>query len=135
MSHPTEEKGLRKAYNALRRAKKKWRTAGRLGVTAADHLAVGSSPPVQLEKNPGKTLAGIMSTEEIAAWLEQKATFLSSEKKRYAAMENPDDWTKSGLVLYAKAELRLAIPYLASIGKLPQEFTDFHVEDLESDPQ
>lgn len=88
-----------------------------LGVTADDHLGVGSTPSEELKNNPGKTLGELMTKEEASAWikeLEGQITEFSQEKyKGSSLMDNvlPD----------IIKDLNLSKEYLTSIGKLPAE--------------
>lgn len=124
-----EARRVKEAYEA---AQKKWRAVGRLGVTGADHWAIGGSATLKLDQNPGKTEADLMTDEELLERLQKWQSFLESARERHRA-DQYDDWAK-GDILSTKNELRLAIPYLESIGRLPKEFSNFRVEDLPDDP-
>ena len=119
--------------DAYEEAQKKWRVVGRLGVTGADHWAIGGSPPLKLDRNPGKTEADLMTDEELLEWLQKGRASLESARERFRA-DPKDDWAK-GDIPSAKKELKLAISYLASIGRLPKEFSNFQAEDLPDDPK
>ncbi len=115
-------------------ARKHWQN-GHLGVTAEDHLAFGGSPDYELMRNPGKTLGELWGMEEILEKLKSLVNFLGEARNEYQEKDHLDsDWAKDN-ILYAKKELRATISYLKSIGKLPKEFEDFEVQDLESDPK
>jgi|GEM_PF-1621130 len=117
-------------------ARKHWQN-GHLGVTAKDHLAFGGSPNLELTRNPGKTLGELWNLDKIREKLEELVVFLEKSRQEYAK-KNPRDfdahWPKDN-ILYAKKELRKTISYLMSIEKLPKEFENFEVRDLETDPK
>ncbi len=124
-----------KITDNLEKAREHWRN-GHLGVTADDHKAVGGSPNEELRRNPGKTLGELWKEEKILEKLKSYATFLERARKEYGEknLNDPDiHWSRDD-IFSAKEELRAAIPYLKSIGKLPKEFENFKVENLESDP-
>lgn len=126
---------IEKIAHNLESAREHWRN-GHMGVTAADHWAIGGSPETELRRNPGKTLGELWSAEEILEKLENYAIFLERARKEHKE-KNPHDpdirWSRDD-IFSVKEELRATIPYLNSIGKLPEKFKDFKVEDLESDP-
>lgn len=110
---------------------------GRMGVTAEDHLAIASTPPGELERNPGKTLAELWDEERILQKLNGLVQYLSrqrSEFKEKGPYHQQAGMLASGIT-YAKKEIRASIPYLRSLGKLPKEFENFEVDDAEGDPK
>ena len=116
-------------------ARKHWQN-GHLGVTAEDHRAFGGSPDLELSQNPGKTLGELWDIDKICKYLENLVASLGKARREYQEKgpNHPDiHWSRDD-ILSAKDSLRKAIPYLQSIAKLPEEFTEFEVEDLESDP-
>ncbi len=120
----------------MEKARKHWQS-GHLGVTADDHRAVGGSPETELRQNPGKTLGELWSMEKILEKLESDVAFLEKARQEYKekGQYHPDiHWSRDD-ILSAKEGLRATISYLKSIGKLPEEFENFEVEDLASDPQ
>ena len=58
------------------------------------------------------------------------------EKARQEYKEKGDlhYWSKDDIIS-SKKSLRLAISYLKLIRKLPKEFDNFEIKDLESDPK
>jgi hypothetical protein len=114
-----------------------WHQNGRLGVTANDHNLIGGTPPGELTKNPGKTLGEIWPLEKIEESLKALVEALDNNMQKlkksgndYLARKNAEDGIK-----YYKKELRLAIPYLKSINKLPPAFEGIAFEDLPNDPK
>ncbi len=116
-------------------AREHWRN-GHMGVTADDHWAIGGSPETELRRNTGKTLGELWSMEAILEKLENYVIFLERARKEYKEKKphDPDIYWSRDDIFSVKDELRATIPYLKSIGKLPEKFKDFKVEDLESDP-
>ena len=97
----------------------KFEKLGTLGVTAEDHTAIHSSPPPELAKNPGKTLAELMSDEEIAEWLkgqQEALKELSRLQKTNAALAG------TFFAQGAREKVKKAIRYLKTVGRLPKEF-------------
>ncbi len=124
--------------NAVRRveASKHWQN-GHLGVTAEDHLTFGSSPDIELMRNPGKTLGELWSMKKILEKLNGLVAFLEKARREYdgKGQNHPDmHWMRDDIV-YAKKELMGTISYLKSIEKLPKKFENFEVKDQESDPE
>jgi hypothetical protein len=120
----------------IKKAQEHWKQ-GHLGVTAEDHKAIGGSPDTELRQNPGKTLGELWSMEKILEYLKKDVAFLKKAREEYKEKgpNHPDiHWSRDD-IFSAKESLRAAIPYLKSIGKLPEEFANFEVEDLEDDPK
>lgn len=110
---------------------------GYLAITAEDDFVGGGSPHPDLRNNPGKTLGEIWSIEKIGESLQKEVKMLEDGRKEYAEKGpyHPDShWAKDNIIC-AKEELRRTIPYLKSIGKLPKEFEDFSMDDLDGDPK
>lgn len=120
-------------------ARKNWQR-GHLGVTAEDHRAFGGTPDLELSQNQGKTLGELWNIEKIREKLEESIAFLKKARKNYEKKHEgdpryPDNRWYRDDILNEKDELRKTILFLKSIGKLPKEFENFEVEDLESDPR
>lgn len=118
------------------KAYKHWEN-GHLGVTAEDHWAIGGTPEIELRRNPGKTLGELWTVDQFREKLESSVTFLEKARGEYKEKgpNHPDiHWSRDD-ILSAKQELRGTIRYLKSIGKLPEEFENFEVKDLKSDPR
>lgn len=96
-------------------AKAEFDARSSLGVTAEDHLGVGSSPSEELKNNPGKTLGELMTKEEASAWIK--------EQEEQIAEYSQEKYKGSSLVDNALPELvkdlNLSKEYLTSIEKLP----------------
>jgi hypothetical protein len=101
----------------FKKASEKFNTFGPLGVTADDHLAIGSTPNQRLINNPGKTLGEIMSAEEINDWL----TAAKGEIKKCSSEEYATNSFVCGMLTTIKKNLQLSEQYLLSINKLPVE--------------
>lgn len=117
-------------------ARKNWKQ-GHLGVTKEDHLAIGSTPDIELMKNPEKTLGELWSIEKISGKLHGLVKFLEKARKEYKekGTYHPDAHWAEDDILYAKNELKSTISYLKSIKKLPKEFENIEIQDLEGDPK
>ena len=92
---------------------KKFKQNGPLGVTAADHEAIYSTPGDDLKANPGKTRAELMSDDDILK-------YLNETKESIAQLETSGilkDYIES-----QKKNLPLTIQYLKSIDRFPQGF-------------
>lgn len=96
-------------------AQKKWNEKGFLGVTAKDHEAIYSTPDEILLQNPGKTLAELMSDEEIRDYVLETRRVISENEN--VVHSNPESWKKYNEDL--KMNLEVTIRYLQSIGRLP----------------
>ena len=113
---------------------------GFLGVTDEDHRALGGTPDLELSQNPRKTLGEIWSIDKIREKLEKGVTFLERARKNYKREYEGDPryldnrWYKDD-ILNEKDELRKTMLYLKSIGKLPKEFENIEIQDMESDPK
>lgn len=101
------------------KAKKKFRENGLLGVTAEDHESIGSTPDERLSNNPGKTLAELMSDEEIEIYLDRQIESLNELR----SLKN----VPGRLITDMTAQLRAAVNHLNSIGRLPEKFKDTEV--------
>jgi hypothetical protein len=120
-----------------KKSEENWRKFGHFGVTAKDHRNIGGSAPLELWDYPGKTQGEIWPIEKLAEKLKGLADMLEKAREKYK--KGIDDYvTRENVkddIKYAKKELRLAIPYLKSINKLPPEFENFKVENLPDDPK
>jgi hypothetical protein len=116
-----------------------WAENGNLGVTADDHYAIGSSPDMELCQNHGKTLGELWDIEKICEKIKDTINFLEKARKKYEIKYEKDPrypdnrWYRDD-VIYGKEELKRMLRYLRSIGKLPEEFENYSVKDLRSDP-
>jgi len=119
--------------NARDIALENWERYGRLGVTAKDHFDIGGSPPLLMNRQYGKTQAETMTDADLLNYLNNLVSFLSSGRENL--QQNPEDEWAQGDILSAKKDLRQGVAYLRSIGRLPQEFEDFEVQDLPGDPK
>ncbi len=103
----------------------KYKKMSTLEMTARDHKIIGSTPPSEMIAEPDKTLAELMTDEEILAYLrEEKEGLEDFSKDKY----KKNSFVKSSLP-GLKRDLKLSIEYLRKIGRLPKEFEDFEVED------
>ena len=106
-------------YNKWEAANKKFKELGPLAVTAEDHLAAGSTPPPELESNPGKTLADLMTDTEIESWLlnhEEAIKNLESNDDR------PKELIAEQMLKQLQANYGSSINYLKTINRLPKRF-------------
>ena len=97
-------------------AERKFRDCGSFGVTALDHRSVGSTPPDELEANPGKTLADLMSDEAIRVWIARERAGLETFRQVEPADPMYDFAQKR--ICQAERDLALTESYLTSIGRL-----------------
>jgi len=117
----------------IEKALKHWER-GHLGVTADDHKAIGGTPDLELRKNPNKTLGELWSEKQILEYLRKRSIFLEKARQEYKEKGDLHYWSKDDIIS-SKKSLRLAISYLKLIRKLPKEFDNFEIKDLESDPK
>ena len=106
------------------RAEEKFEKLGPWGVTAGDHIAVGSTPPELLEANPGKTKVELMTDDEILIQL---------RKWREEIEENSGEKCEKGRPLQSflstsKEGFNITLEYLRALGRLPDEFKRFKSE-------
>ena len=91
-------------------AQKKWDEKGHLGVTAADHEAIHSTPDEILVQNPGKTLGELMSDKEILEYIiGTQENIKSNEEIEKMKSYNED----------LKKNLEVTTIYLKAIGRFP----------------
>lgn len=102
-------------------AQENWNTNGSLGVTAEDHIAIGSTPDNILIENEGKTLGELMSDSEIQ-------DFINGTKEN---IKENEDYIKTGphnansIINFnkdIKDNLDKTLVYLKKIGRLPVDF-------------
>lgn len=106
----------------------KFMAFGPLGVTAEDHLAIYSTPPDKLSENPGKTLAELMTDEEITIWIrEQKKALL----ELMAEVDTKESEFGRNYLPNARKKLKASLILLKQRGRLPKEFEDFDPDKLE----
>ncbi len=103
------------SFNA---AVEKFKAFGPLGVTAADHEAIASTPPDLLKNNPGKTKAELMSEQELADWLDG----LQKQRDGFADEKNKNDSFAQSILPKLNNDLKASLEYLRSINKLPEGF-------------
>lgn len=94
-------------------AAEKFRHLGPLAVTAADHLAIGSTPPQELRDNPGKNLAEIFSDEEIAAWLFETREAIAD----FSQPDKTGSFVESSLKIM-RDDLEATERYLKQVGRI-----------------
>jgi hypothetical protein len=103
--------------SAFKQAANKFNTFGPLGVTAADHLGIGSTPKELLVNNPGKTLGELMTEDEIFQWIKGQQEQIA----QYSEDQYKDNSFVKSILPKLIEDLRLSKEYLAGIGKLPSE--------------
>jgi hypothetical protein len=96
-----------------KQAQKNWKENGYLGVTSDDHLGIYSTPNEKLQENPGKTLADLMSDQEIL-------DYISGTKKNILENEGMEKLKEYNTSL--KENLETTINYLKKIGRLPEDW-------------
>lgn len=99
------------------KASEKFNTLGPLGVTADDHLVIGSTPNERLINNPGKTLGELMSADEVNTWLEGT----KGEIKKYSSEEYQKNSFIQSMLIRLKSDWQLSEQYLLSMNRLPSE--------------
>ena len=102
----------------FREAAAKFENNGPLGVTAEDHKNIGSTPPDELQNNPGKTRAELMDEAQILKWLFEYKTQINEFSKE----EYKNNSFAQSILPQLKKELGLSIEYLRNIDKLPEDF-------------
>jgi len=106
---------------------KKLDELGPLSLTAEDHRAIGSSPKENLKDNPEKTVAELMTDEEILKTLNYWKKTIEEEAQGLYVEHNA---LKSLAHEFSK-RFKATILYLRSIGRLPKEFENFDTTSLE----
>ena len=101
-------------------ASERHKTLGSLGVTAEDHKGIGSSPPDELIENPGKTMADLMTDDEILSWLQEH----KEEIEEWSKEEFKKDALVQSILSSMKPDFRATLNYLAGINRLPEEFRE-----------
>lgn len=107
--------------SAFEQAAKKSKEQGFFSLTSEDHKALGSTPDEELEGNFGKSQYEIMSDEEIESYLSEAIDTIN---------ENNENLRKNGYIDIQKNFLRVGIPFLKSVGRLPEKFNDFDLNSI-----
>lgn len=102
---------------AFTKAAHKFKTFGPLGVTAADHLGIGSTPKERLVNNPDKTLGELMTDDEISQWINE----LQEQISQYSSDQYKDNSFVKSILPKLTEDLRLSKEYLKGIGRLLSE--------------
>ena len=105
------------------KSQQKFSEVGHLGVTAQDHWDIGSSPPLLLNRNPGRTLGELYSDEELLKYLDNLINYKEEAEKRIEADPN-DRWAQGNLEDFNE-RFPVTIKYLSSIGRLPDKYKDY----------
>ncbi len=105
--------------NPYKNAVKKMRTTGFFSFTAQDHEDMGSTPDSILIKYPGKAQYELMSEEEIKAILDN-----------VEIVKKDPQLVKNGYYKILVDAIKVDIPFLKSVGKLPKKYEDFDVSQL-----
>ena len=100
-------------------ALEKSRSLGFFALTAADHSALHSTPSEELVKNSGKPAYEVMTAREIEELIDNAFACL-----------NDMDFIRNGYADTQRKFLILGIPYLKSVGYLPEKYKDFDVSIL-----
>ncbi|QQG45173.1 MAG: hypothetical protein HYW89_04210 [Candidatus Sungiibacteriota bacterium] len=106
--------------DSYKKAAEKFERLGLLGVTAEDHREIKSTPPEELEKNPGKTRAELMSDEEITQWLKKQRDLI----EEFSQEKYKDNSFAQSYLPDLRKKLELSIRYLKEIGRLPRNFEE-----------
>ena len=110
--------GVKETYEEVA---EKFDTLGPLGVTAENHKIVGITPPQELSKNPGKTLLGLWTDDQILRYLRDEKKII----EQYSGEGHKEDSAIQGLLQDRRRLLGLSVNLLKRVGRLPEEFTDF----------
>ena len=103
----------------------KFELCGSLGVTAEDHLAIGSTPPKILNENPEKTELDIMSDEDIKKRLSEKRCELEIfSKEEYLANSFAQSYLSA-----LKKDIKATLKFLMSKNRLPKEFETWKIDN------
>lgn len=97
-----------------------------LAMTAEDHRAIGSTPPEILQKNLGKTMAELMTDEEILLFLEGLKNRQQKITEGLARLPKRKSWEHLALQTQKEANkdnFKLSLKYLEEINRLPKEFS------------
>ena len=93
-----------------------------LAMTAQDHRAIGSTPPLALKDNPHSTLAETMTDEALRAFVQNE---VAAAAEMYAEAAQGDARMITSCVAIRDGVLGRNFGYLRDIGRLPPEFADF----------
>lgn len=104
---------------AFERASKKMSETGWFSFTAQDHEDLSSTPDAELTLNPDKAQYEIMTDEEIQQILDNVQI----------AQQDPQ-LVKNGYVQNLIDAMKVDIPFLKSVGRLPEKYKDFDVNSL-----
>jgi len=110
------------ALSVYEKAAKKSKEQGFFSLTIEDHDALGSTPDEELKSNFGKSQYEIMSDEEIEEYLSEAI---------YTITENNENLRNNGYIDQQKDFLRASIPFLKSVGRLPEKFKDFDLDSMQ----
>lgn len=108
--------------SVFEQAAKKSKEQGFFSLTSEDHKALGSTPDEELESNSGKSQYEIMSDEEIERYLSGAIDTIN---------ENNENLRNNGYIDQQKDFLRVSIPFLKSVGRLPEKFKDFDLDSMQ----
>jgi hypothetical protein len=97
----------------------KSRKLGYFALTAEDHKAMGSTPSDELLQNKGKAAYEVMSDSEIEAQLDHAVGCLDDI-----------DFIRNGQADIERRFLVSSIPFLKSMGRLPEKYKNFNIEEL-----
>jgi len=98
----------------------------KLAQTLAHHRIIGSTPPLELVQNPGKTLAETMiEGNDDTALLKYVLTEIEDIRVIWESAKAGDLQMAKALRLGRDGYLAPNIAYLREIGRLPAELTDF----------
>lgn len=101
------------------RASKKMNETGWFSFTAQDHEDLDGTPDAELAVNPGKAQYEIMTDEEIQQILDNVEI----------AQQDPK-LVKNGYVQNLIDAMKVDIPFLKSVGRLPEKYKDFDSNNL-----
>ena len=110
---------------AYKNAAEKSRSVGPLGLTADDHIAIGSTPSAELTENPGKTRSDLMDNEDILSWLREQMARI----EELSADEYRENNAAQSLLSMSKQDLRSTLKYLEGLDRLPKEFREFEAPE------
>ncbi len=94
---------------------------GLLSLNAEEHHAIGSTPPEELDANPGKAHYEVLTEAQIEKMISAAIKMASSDDPRALS---------GGFVKAESDWLERTIPFLRSVGRLPEKYKNFDVNAL-----
>ena len=112
----------------FKKASKRFKEMGPLGVLAEDWHKIGGTPPPELEANPGKTMLDLMSEQQVLDWLNGTKKEIEQAQGFYSQAKDSRQKHICKVQIQSDIEaLGATLKLLKELNRLPKEFENYQI--------